>query len=214
MQQLFHSRPWRIGEGVSLFGVLPLLLYLGWVPLGWSLLCGFLLVLLVLGRSRTPHFRIAFGGMGNRNFGSGLRTVLIRFGVCCVILLAVVWVLAPERLFSFPMERPGLYLRVMLFYPLLSVIPQELLFRPFFYARYECLFRSGRVFIVINALAFAWAHLFFGNWVALGGSLLAGFFFAETYTRTRSFYLVCLEHALYGSLVWTAGIGIYFYHAG
>jgi hypothetical protein len=43
-------------------------------------------------------------------------------------------------------------------------------------------------------------------------TLIGGWFFAETYARTRSMRLVWLEHALYGCLVFTIGLGDYFYH--
>lgn len=214
MLSLFNSRCWRISEGILLFGLAPLLLALGWVPLGWGLLFGLVYVLVALAINPAPQYRLSFALRGNRGFAAGLRVVIIRFAAASLVLLGLVWVIAPDMLFSFMMDRPGLYLRVMIFYPLFSVIPQELMFRTFFFARYEGLFRSSRLFVLLNAVAFSWAHVFFGNWIALGGTLLAGLFFAMTYARTRSFYLVCVEHALYGSLVWTAGIGIYFYHAG
>ena len=37
--------------------------------------------------------------------------------------------------------------------------------------------------------------------------------FATTYQRYRSLALVCLEHAIYGCLIFTLGLGWYFYGA-
>ena len=39
----------------------------------------------------------------------------------------------PEELLSFPRERPLIYLYVMIWYPLLSVVPQELLYKTLFF---------------------------------------------------------------------------------
>ncbi len=39
-----------------------------------------------------------------------------------------------------------------------------------------------------------------------------GWLFADTYRQSRSLWLVCLEHALYGDLIFTIGLGTFFYH--
>ena len=65
--------------------------------------------------------------------------------------------------------------------------------------------------IVINALLFGWAHMLYGNWLAIVLSGIGGALFMDTYLRTRSVRLVCIEHALYGNLIFTIGLGEYFY---
>jgi membrane protease YdiL (CAAX protease family) len=66
------------------------------------------------------------------------------------------------------------------------------------------------VSLLISALIFAWMHLIFRNPLAVILTLVGGWFFAQTYARTRSLRLVCLEHALYGNLIFTIGLGEYF----
>lgn len=117
----------------------------------------------------------------------------------------------PELLFRLPRQRPQLWLLILLLYPLLSVAPQEFLFRTFFMQRYRPLFGEGATMLWVNAAAFAWAHAFFLNWVAPLLSLIAGYLLARTWQQTRSFRWVCLEHALYGQIVFTCGIGWFFY---
>jgi CAAX protease family protein len=39
---------------------------------------------------------------------------------------------------------------------------------------------------------------------------VGGWFFAQTYWRTQSMRLVCLEHTLYGSLIFSVGLGVFF----
>jgi len=209
---IFNPRLWLYVEGLFFFLVLPAMLFLEWIPFPWGLFFGFAYILTALFRFRDSLYGIAFGLAGNRGFIRGLPVVLIRFLLCSVILFILVRILAPDRLFSFMKTRPDIYIPVMLFYPLFSVIPQELIFRVFFFYRYRRLFSSEYGWIVGNAIVFSWAHIIFANPIALGSTFLAGLFFAWTYARTRSFYLVCVEHALYGSLVWTVGIGGYFYH--
>jgi hypothetical protein len=72
-------------------------------------------------------------------------------------------------------------------------------------------FGSGQQMLLANSLAFAWAHAFFLNGLAPVLSLVGGVLLALTWQRSRSFAAVCLEHALYGQIVFTVGIGWFFY---
>jgi len=116
-----------------------------------------------------------------------------------------------ESLFSLPRRRPELWATIMLLYPLVSVYPQEVIFRVFFFHRYGALFARPRAMIAASALAFGFVHIVFGNWIAVAMTLIGGALFAATYARTRSALAASIEHALYGWLVFTIGLGEYFY---
>lgn len=141
-----------------------------------------------------------------------LKPILLRYVGAIAILFACTAIMEPQRLFSFPMQRPVLWAVVMLFYPLLSVIPQEVIFRPFFYKRYGALFHSPRLMLMASSAAFAFAHVLFQNWVAVLLCFAGGALFGQTYERTRSLAVVWFEHALYGCFIFTIGLGHYFYH--
>ena len=49
------------------------------------------------------------------------------------------------------------------------------------------------------------------HWEAVTISFIGGLIFAYRYTRTRSFLAVWLEHALYGDLIFTVGLGRFFF---
>lgn len=98
----------------------------------------------------------------------------------------------------------------MVLYPLLSVLPQEFLFRAFFFHRYQPLFGEGAGIVLASALAFGFVHIIFGNWLAVVLSFFGGLLFATTYRLNRSMPLVWLEHALFGNLIFTIGLGRYF----
>jgi membrane protease YdiL (CAAX protease family) len=66
--------------------------------------------------------------------------------------------------------------------------------------------------VLTNAALFAFAHIFFKNWVAVIGAFAAGILWAMTYLGSRSLLVVSIEHALYGDLLFTLGIGYYFYN--
>jgi membrane protease YdiL (CAAX protease family) len=102
---------------------------------------------------------------------------------------------------------------VMLLYPLLSALPQELIYRAFFFQRYDRLFPSEQWLGITSAIAFSALHIIYDNWWAVGLSLIGGFIFVETYRKSKSLYWVSLEHAIYGCLVFTIGMGHFFYDA-
>lgn len=134
-------------------------------------------------------------------------------GVALVLTIAL-QAHRPRWLFSFPRTRPNLWLLVMLCYPLISVLPQGLLYRKLFERRYAVLFSSPRVSYWIGALIFGFAHLPFGNLWAIIFPFLGGLIFLRTYRRTGSLLLSGLEHGLYGDLLFTIGWGAYLFHGG
>jgi uncharacterized protein len=143
-----------------------------------------------------------------------LVPMLLRAAMVIAGMALFTAVFYPDRLFALVIEKPDLWVMVMVFYPLLSVLPQEIAFRRFFFERYRPLFGEGEVMLVINAAVFAYVHIVFLNPVALLFTFVGGLLFAYTYNRSRSVLLVSLEHALYGNAIYTLGLGHFFYHNG
>ena len=121
---------------------------------------------------------------------------------------------APQLLFSLPRQRPALWLMVMLLYPVLSVYPQKLIYRTFFFHRYQALFSTDQSRIVASALSFGFMHIIFHNWIAVLLTCIGGLLFARSYAYSRSTALAAWEHALYGCLLFTVGLGRFFYSGG
>ncbi len=143
-----------------------------------------------------------------------LKGILLRFSVSAVGLFAMVLTLFPEKLFEFPRAMPLQWAALLAIYPIVSVYPQELLYRAFFARRYRSLFPRMELSLLASALVFAWLHMIFRNHYAVILTLVGGWFFAQTYARTHSLRLVCFEHALYGNLIFTIGLGNYFLENG
>ncbi len=141
-----------------------------------------------------------------------LRPMLLRFALCALLTSLLVALWKPGHFLSFVCERPLFWAFVMVAYPLLSVIPQEIIFRSFFFQRYSRIFPTERRMILASAVMFGAAHLIFQNYVAPLMCLIGGLFFAYTYAKTRSLALAAIEHALYGCMIFTVGLGTYFYH--
>jgi uncharacterized protein len=141
-----------------------------------------------------------------------LRALLLRDVPLLILIGLGVKLFAPEMLFSLVKRAPALWLAVVILYPVFSVYPQELLYRAFFFHRYQPLFGNGTRMIAASAAVFGFAHIIFGNWVAIAMTAIGGVLFGYTYRKTGSLVLTCLEHAVFGDLIFTVGIGQFFYH--
>jgi uncharacterized protein len=141
-----------------------------------------------------------------------LPMLLLRDAIFLALLGLAVRLFAPQLLFSLVKRAPGFWALIMLLYPLVSVYPQELLYRAFFFHRYQPLFGSGWTMLLASALAFGFVHIIFGNWLAVGLCAIGGLLFAFTYQSSGSILLTCIDHALFGNFIFTIGLGQFFYH--
>ena len=195
-------------EMIGIFLGVPLLLSGDFVPrpkiIAVLAVCIVCLVLLL--RDKTFD-RSRFGLNGFRNW----RTLSLRFVIIASCLALYVVLAEPENALAILRHNPALWALIMIAYPVLSVVPQEIIYRAFFFHRYSSLFAHKRVSVVTNAALFAFAHILFRNWVAVIGAFVAGLLWATTYLGSRSLLVVSIEHALYGNFAFTLGIGYYFY---
>jgi uncharacterized protein len=205
-------RLWLIAELGLLFIASPILMRIAvydyHVPLFYALPPVLLLMIVLL--FADPTFRLRRELMYPFSFPT-LYSILILFAIGAA---AVIWGMArmmPDQLFALASERPGKWLKIMVLYPFTSVLAQELVYRVFFFHRYGPLFPNRWTLIAANALAFGFAHILFRNWIAVIATLVGGALFAWRYERTRSFWAVWTEHTLWGWLVFTVGLGIYFF---
>lgn len=139
------------------------------------------------------------------------RGILFRFAILAPLLALAVLLLDPAHFLDLPRHRPLLWALIMVLYPALSVVPQELIYRRFLFHRYAALLPGTRSRIAASAAAFGFAHVIFLNpWAVLLAGI-GGALFASTYARTGSLRACSIEHALYGCLVFTIGLGRFFY---
>ncbi|HXF53101.1 MAG TPA: CPBP family intramembrane glutamic endopeptidase [Hyphomicrobiaceae bacterium] len=143
---------------------------------------------------------------------SELASIVAIFFIVGGAIAAFVEQQLPHLFLAMPRYRTPLWLTIITFYPLLSVLAQEMVYRTFYFHRYGPLFGGRRwLAITVNAALFGFGHILFMNWVAVIGTFAIGLLLAYRYERTRSYWAVCLEHTLYGWLVFTVGLGSYFF---
>lgn len=136
---------------------------------------------------------------------------LLRVAAVCLSIFLFARLFAPEYFLQFPLTRPQLWIAVVLLYPWLSALPQEFLYRHFFFRRYARLFRNPWTMAAVSAAAFAWLHLMYESILVMTMTFLGGWLFALNYSRSRSLLRVWVEHALYGIAIFSSGLGRYFY---
>jgi membrane protease YdiL (CAAX protease family) len=209
MLAIFFVGPTLWIMGVRLIGIIPTLLVVGAYGV------------LVLLTDRTFDRRMLW------NTWAALREaprIVVVWLVGAALITLGVLAFAPDRFLEFPRRNPGLWVAVMCLYPIFSVYPQELFCRAMFFHRYAPLLGARPItatgdamprgvwrVIVVNAAAFGWLHVVFGHWLSVALTFAGGLLFAVTYVRARSLAAAWLEHALYGCLVFTLGLGQFFY---
>lgn len=206
-------RIWLIGEIAVLFLLLPLVVLhlvvdyrIGLLAVLPPVLLTFVVVLLA-----DPTFRLV--DEVRRGFSAGEAvSMLVLFLVAGGALAGLVAELMPRQFLAMPRNRPEVWGKILVLYPLLSVAAQELVYRTFFFHRYGPLFNGHRgLLIVVNGLLFGFGHFLFGNWIAVLGTAALGMLLAYRYAETRSLWAVLIEHTLWGWLVFTVGLGGYFF---
>jgi hypothetical protein len=141
-----------------------------------------------------------------------LTPILKRFVLSALLMAAATAYFKPELLFRFVRELPHIWIVVMFLYPVLSVIPQEIIYRSFLFARYAAILPKSFAMVMVSGVTFGLSHILFNNWIAPLLCVIGGIMFAQTYAKRPSLALVSIEHALYGCFLFTLGLGHFFYH--
>ncbi|WP_299181458.1 CPBP family glutamic-type intramembrane protease [uncultured Aquimarina sp.] len=164
---------------------------------------GFIYILVYLRKSRLLKLKFP-----DKTFWKPFwKETVIKLAIIVIITSLYVFWVAPDKLFSVLIKKPILWGVILIVYTFLSVWPQELIYRTFFYDRYENLIKSKWLFVFLNAILFSLAHIFLRSFLVQLLTFLGGLLFAFTYQRTKSTTLVSIEHAIYGNWLFTVGMG-------
>ena len=189
------------------------LLFLG-IPISFALefpvwikmiigVLGFSYVVFVLLRVEKNQFKIS-DTLDWKQFWKQTFLKLIGIAILTTIYM---WIFDSSNLYSVIRNKPMLWVVILFLYSLFSVYPQELIYRTFFFQRYQSLFKNESLFILVNAALFSLAHIFFKNTLVMLLTFLGGILFALTFRKTKSTLLVAIEHSIYGCWLFTVGMG-------
>lgn len=214
MDRFAASRPvqafWRAAECGALFLGVPAAHAAGLLPVNVILLLLLMATVCWVALNRWHRVRLAELWRAPVPRAEWRRVTVI-YAVAVLFLSALLWLTKPAAMFSLVRLHPGIWLLVMFAYPIVSVLPQEIIYRVFFFARYGSLFGRGTGMVAASAAVFSFGHVVFHNWPSVILTFLGGWLFAKTYQRTGSLRLVAIEHALYGWAVFTIGYGQFFF---
>lgn len=207
-------------ESLLLYAGLPAVLAFlpQWVERQWEIRLNAWVVPTLLVASAIALAYLKRSGLLGRGEALRLRDVtwrnwcrmLARFATCAALLTLLLSFYRPDWLLSFPRRNPRFWLVVCVAYPLVSVLPQGLLYRALWEKRYAPGL-SETASLLLGAAFFAWAHIVFHNVWACAFTFIGGLFFLSTYRRTASLLFSGIEHALYGDFLFTIGWGAFFY---
>jgi len=200
-----QTKPYKLLEFFLLFIAVPIsmaLPFLIWIKLAIGLV-GFVYVIFILLKIDNTKFSIS----KNINWNVFWKQTLIKLIGIIIITTLFVWFTNSEDLFNVLFNKPKLWIFILFIYSFFSVYPQELIYRTFFFRRYSIIFKNQKLIIFINAIVFSLAHIFFRNTLVMILTFLGGLLFAITFIKTRSTLLVTIEHAIYGSWLFTVGMG-------
>ncbi len=139
------------------------------------------------------------------------RVVAVFAAVTAVIAAAVALHAVPDYVLFLPREHPFLLVMILLGYPFLSALPQEIVFRPLFFRRYGRLIPDRGVAYGLNATLFALAHLMYWNWIVAALTFAGGLIFSWAYEARGSFALAVVLHSVAGGVLFISGAGVLFY---
>ena len=200
-----NSTPYKSAELFILFILLPIsftIPYAVWIKLSIGFL-GFLYVIYVLLKVENEKFKIA----PNLNWKHFWKETLLKFLIIACLTSLFVWITNKHMLFEVVINKPIMWIVFLFVYCFFSVYPQELLYRTFFFKRYKDMFKNELLFLFVNAILFSLAHMFFKNSLVIILTFFGGLLFAFTFNNTKSTLLVSIEHAIYGSWLFTVGMG-------
>lgn len=155
----------------------------------------------------TPSFALSGLWQGRVSWFRVIAFAGIAAGISAVLVTS----LRPEAWLMPGRAAPWLLVAILFLYPLLSALPQELIFRTLFFERYGPILPKGPAALVLNAALFSLAHLIYWNWIVAALTFAGGLAFAHSYRDRRSFPEAVALHAVAGDVLFAFGMGTWFF---
>lgn len=193
-------------EFIGFFGffyALPiLLLYVELIP--FKVYYGILMLMGLILAAYSIQKGITARSLGFRK--DNLKKALIFSVILSVVSIALVFVLFNLRIIS-DWKGQGETFWFLLFYVFISAPIQEFIFRSLMFFELKQFLGSKKWFIIIlSAIVFSMAHVFFKNWGVMAVTFAAGLFWGWMYDETHNFWGVALSHAIIGAVAVYLGI--------
>lgn len=206
-RRVYSSKPFLVVEFILFYVFLPFLankFLAGWFKIIPLAVMAVLFLILLL---KDPSFDTRILTKFRKNY---VAKSAVRMLVISLLLLWFTFWIFPDLFFQYPIRQFKSYIITFFLYPVASVLPQELIYRVYYFHRYEKLVPEKFLLMFSNAFIFGLTHFIYGNWVAPIATFLVSWIFIWNYYNTRSLLNVSVEHYFYGILMFTVGFGYFF----
>lgn len=139
-----------------------------------------------------------------------LKKILLTFFASAVVMVLIIYLIDPSNTFYMVSRFPLFIVLLSIFYPLFSVLPQSLIYRSFFFHRYESILKKEWMRILLSGIFFGLGHALYKNLMVIGLATIAGIIFAFHYNKTKSLAMNWFEHSIYGVWLFASGLGTFF----
>jgi uncharacterized protein len=207
IKKFYTSTPFLIFEFIIFYVFVPFVVnrYLeGWYKIIPLALIALTFVILLLQDSEFDK-RVFTRFRKNYVSKSVLRSLTV-----VLIMVWFTWWIFPDLFLRYPTRNFEGYVLTFFLYPIASVFPQEIIYRVYYFHRYETLIPEKYLLMFSNAFIFGLTHFIYGNWIAPIATFLVSWIFIYNYYQTRSLLNVSLEHYIYGIIMFTVGLGYFF----
>jgi len=197
-------------EFILLFFGIPLLLFFDTRITHPSIILVPLLIFIIIVLRNSGEFKLRELIAMKVSREGWIRTGIV-VAVSSIVLITGVIIFDRENLFNLPKANPLIWLLLCTFYPVFSAYTQEVIFRTFLYHRYKNIFTGQWSFVLASGITFGFAHIVYYSLLSMVLTLLAGLFLSFVYYKTRSVLFTAILHGLLGIMVFTIGLGQYFW---
>lgn len=139
-----------------------------------------------------------------------VKNIILVF-ITGVLLALGVYLFDRENFFNLPLGNIPIWLLLCVFYPVFSAYGQEIIYRTFLFKRYKKLFNTKWMMILASAVTFSFVHIVYFSYISIVLSFIAGLYLAYKYEKTKSVLFTSILHGLFGNIVFTVGLGQYFW---
>lgn len=207
LKEAYHSSAYMVFEFLLFYVFVPFIATAvldGW----WKILpLIFIAVFFLLLLLKDPEFDNRILVRLDRQY---IKKSVGRVIVITVLMIWFTWWIFPDLFFKYPIENFKNYVVTFFLYPIASVLPQEIIYRVYYFHRYQKLVPEKYLLMLSNAIIFGLTHFIYGNWVAPIATFLVSWIFIFNYLKTKSLLNVSLEHYFYGLVMFTIGFGYFF----
>jgi len=210
LKSFFFTRLYLGFEFVVLFIFIPLLIFTSKKIIHPSIFLLPAVVFIIIYLYKNGYFK--FKELLKINISKSIvKTNIYIVIITSLLLTLIVYIFENNNFMNLPKRNFMIWIILCIFYPVFSAFMQEIVYRLFLFKRYKTLFKKDWILIIACAFVFSFVHIFYFNVISIILTFILGLYLAYLYSKTSSILLTSIIHGFYGDLIFTIGLGQYFW---